>query len=213
MPGSVTLVGAGPAGPELLTLAGKEALSVAECVLYDRLVDPAILDFAPPEAERHYVGKQAGSSSHYPEQAAINELLVAKARAGLRVVRLKGGDPLMFARGGEELAALAAAGIPCRIVPGVTAALAAAAAALQPLTHRDAASAVAFFTGHLKPDQIASLDFAALARFPGTLVAYMPLAPIRPCCSSNGRPPPNNGWSARRWARSRTLPRRTQLRT
>jgi len=173
--GFVTLVGAGPGDPELITLAGRRALAEAACVVYDRLVSARLLEFAPASAERVYVGKIGGGSSHCVSQEAINELLIDRARKGLRVVRLKGGDPLLFGRGGEELESLAAAGIPFGVIPGVTAALAASAFTGVPLTHRLDASAVAFVTGHEDPAKSQGLDPNSLAHFPGTIAVYMPL--------------------------------------
>lgn len=173
--GFVTLVGAGPGDPELLTLAGRRALEEADCVVYDRLVSPRSLDLAPSNAERIYVGKIGGGSAHCASQDSINKLLVDRAKKGKRVVRLKGGDPLLFGRGGEELEALQSAGIPFAVIPGVTAALAGAAFTGVPLTHRMYSSAVAFITGHEDPAKSQSLDPKALAKFPGTLAVYMPL--------------------------------------
>ena len=173
--GKVYLVGAGPGDPGLLTLRGRDALAQAEVVVYDALISTRLLDFAPPSAERIYVGKQA--ARHTLPQAEINQLLVDKAREGKRVVRLKGGDPMVFGRGGEEALALVEAGIPFEIVPGVTAAIASAAYAGIPVTHRGLASGVAFITGHEaddKPDS--SLDWETLARWKGTLVFYMGVA-------------------------------------
>lgn len=174
--GKVFLVGAGPGDPELLTLAGMRALQSADCVVYDKLIDARLLDHAPERAERHYVGKQAGVPHDGSAQATINGLLVALAQDGKTVVRLKGGDPLLFARGGEEALALAQAGIAYEIIPGVTAALAAAAMAAIPLTQRGVSSAVALVTGHEDPHKSAHLDWRALAQFRGTLVVYMALA-------------------------------------
>lgn len=171
--GRVYLVGAGPGDPGLLTLRGLEVLKGAQVVLYDRLIDRRILEFAPASAERIFVGKDPCPGHHCRPQSATNEILIAQARAGKKVVRLKGGDPLLFARGAEELEALAAAGIAYEIVPGVTAALAAAATAAIPLTHREHSSAVAFITGHEDPAKTPTLDWPSLARFPGTLVIYM----------------------------------------
>jgi len=171
-PGRVYLVGAGPGDPGLLTLRGREALALADVVVYDALLSPRLLDHAPPAAERVYVGKRA--AQHTLSQDDINALLVERARAGRTVVRLKGGDPYVFGRGGEEALALAEAGIPFEVVPGVTAGVAAAAYAGIPVTHRDLASGVALVTGHEaqdKPDS--ALDWQALARWPGTLVFYM----------------------------------------
>lgn len=177
--GIVYLVGAGPGDPGLLTLRGREVLGSADCVVYDRLVDPRLLDHAPADAERVFAGKQGGAQHRCTQQSTIHAILLDRANKGRRVVRLKGGDPLMFARGAEEALALAAAGVRYEIVPGVTAALGAAATAAIPLTHRDHASAVAFLTGHEDPSKPDGLDWRALARFPGTLVIYMGLNRIR----------------------------------
>ncbi len=168
----VFLVGAGPGRPELLTLRAVECLRRADLVLYDRLVPPALLDHAPAAAARVCVAELA---EHHPERAPrIHETMIAAARAGRRVVRLKGGDPHLFGRGGEEAEALRQAGVPFEVVPGVTAALGAAAYAGIPLTDRRHASAVAFVTGHRCSGEAAgALDWPALARFPGTLVFYM----------------------------------------
>lgn len=175
--GKVYLVGAGPGDPRHLTLAALECLQHADCVVHDRLIDPRVLALASPDAELINVGKTGGS--HYVPQETINQLLIDRARAGQRVVRLKGGDPLLFARGGEEALALADAGIPFEVAPGVTAALAAAATAAIPLTHRDLASAVCFVTGHEDPTKEgARLDWQSIAKFPGTIVVYMGLTRI-----------------------------------
>jgi uroporphyrinogen III methyltransferase/synthase len=173
--GFVTLVGAGPGDPDLITVAGRRALEEAQCVVYDRLVSPRLLELAPADAERVYVGKIGGRTAHCATQDSINAILIERAKKGLRVVRLKGGDPLLFGRGGEELEALANADVPFAVIPGVTAALAAGAFAGIPLTHRDDASAVAFVTGHEDPSKNPSLDPEALAKFPGTIAIYMPL--------------------------------------
>jgi uroporphyrinogen III methyltransferase/synthase len=170
--GIVYLVGAGPGDPGLMTRRSLELIASADAILYDRLIPPGALDGAPPEAELRYVGKEPGAAALSQEET--NELLVELGRAGKRVVRVKGGDPFVFGRGGEEAEALAAAGVPFEVVPGVTAGVAAPAYAGIPVTHRDAASAVAFVTGHEDPDKPESaLDWDALARFPGTLVLYM----------------------------------------
>jgi uroporphyrinogen III methyltransferase / synthase len=170
--GIVFLVGAGPGDPGLMTRRSLELIAGADAVLYDRLVPPGALDGARERAELRYVGKKPGQAALTQDE--INELLVELCRAGKRVVRLKGGDPFVFGRGGEEAEALAAAGVPFEVVPGVTAGVAAPAYAGIPVTHRDAASAVAFVTGHEDPDKPEStLDWEALARFPGTLVLYM----------------------------------------
>jgi uroporphyrinogen III methyltransferase / synthase len=170
--GIVYLVGAGPGDPGLMTRRSLELIAAADAILYDRLIPPGALDGASPDAELRYVGKEPGAAAVTQEDT--NALLVELARAGKRVVRLKGGDPFVFGRGGEEAEALAAAGVPFEVVPGVTAGVAAPAYAGIPVTHRDAASAVAFVTGHEDPDKPDSaLDWEALARFPGTLVFYM----------------------------------------
>ena len=175
--GVVYLVGAGPGDPGLMTRRSLDLIAAADVILYDRLIPPGALDEASPDAELKYVGKAPGAASM--EQDDINALLVELGRAGRRVVRLKGGDPFVFGRGGEEAEALAAAGVHFEVVPGVTAGVAAPAYAGIPVTHRDMASAVAFVTGHEDPGKEASagaataLDWDALARFPGTLVFYM----------------------------------------
>jgi uroporphyrinogen III methyltransferase / synthase len=145
----VYLVGAGPGDPELLTLKGRRVLELADCVLYDHLASSSLLDFAPPGAERIYVGKRKSSHSHKQEE--IIALLIDRARRGMNVVRLKGGDPFIFGRGGEEVEALAEAGIPFEVVPGVTAPLGIAAYTGVPLTHREHTSVVTFLTGHFVP--------------------------------------------------------------
>ncbi|MFN0051021.1 MAG: uroporphyrinogen-III C-methyltransferase [Planctomycetales bacterium] len=172
--GKVYLVGAGPGDPGLLTLQGREVLARADLVLYDGLVNPLLLVHTQARAVR--TCRSAAPGQPRLDQHEINAQLVAAARAGLTVVRLKGGDPFIFGRGAEEAVALAAAGIEFEIVPGVTAAVAASAYAGIPLTHRDCSSAVALITGHEDPAKPESaLDYDALARFPGTLVFYMGL--------------------------------------
>jgi uroporphyrinogen III methyltransferase/synthase len=171
-PPPVALVGAGPGHPGLLTLRAAECLARADVVLYDRLVPVALLDHAPPAARRICVNELAGC--HAERGPFVQQALIDFARQGLRVVRLKGGDPFLFGRGAEEAEALRAAGVEYEVVPGVTAALGAGAFAGIPLTDRRLASAVAFVTGHERPDKPDSLlDWGALARFPGTLVFYM----------------------------------------
>jgi uroporphyrinogen III methyltransferase / synthase len=171
-PGVVYLVGAGPGDPGLLTARAIELIAAADSILYDRLIPAEALAGAREDAELRYVGKQPGEAS--VSQDRIHEELVERARRGLSVVRLKGGDPFVFGRGGEEAEALRAAGVTFEVVPGVTSGVAAAAYAGIPVTHRDDASAVAFVTGHEDPEKDeAALDWNALARFPGTLVLYM----------------------------------------
>lgn len=171
-PGRVRLVGAGPGAPDLITLRGVRALRDAEVVLYDDLANASLLEFCPPLAERIYVGKRLGS--HSATQERICRLLVEKAGAGRQVVRLKGGDPMIFGRVGEELSALTAAGIPWEIVPGVTAASAAGAMAGIPLTQRGVASTMVFVTGHPCGGQSSTpVDWRALAALRATLCIYM----------------------------------------
>jgi uroporphyrinogen III methyltransferase / synthase len=170
--GIVYLVGAGPGDPGLMTRRSLELIAAADAILYDRLIPGGALEGARPDAELRYVGKEPGRPAVAQEET--NELLVSLGRAGKRVVRLKGGDPFVFGRGGEEAEALAAAGVRFEVVPGVTAGVAAPAYAGIAVTHRDAASAVAFVTGHEDPSKDGSaIDWEALARFPGTLVFYM----------------------------------------
>lgn len=169
--GAVHIVGAGPGDPELLTLKALRLLQDADVILYDRLVGEGVLSLARRDALRLYVGK--AKADHAVPQEEIEALLIAFAREGKMVVRLKGGDPFIFGRGGEELEAVKAAGVPVFVTPGVTAALGCAAAAGLPLTHRDASQALTFVTGHAKDDGDPDLDWAALARFGHTLVVYM----------------------------------------
>jgi uroporphyrinogen III methyltransferase / synthase len=182
-PGKVYLVGAGPGAPGLLTRRGEALLAGAELVVYDHLASERLLDLAPERALRICAGKSIGHCSLSQDQ--INALLIEHARAGLQVVRLKGGDPLVFGRGGEEALALAEAGVAFEIVPGVTAGVGVMAYAGIPVTHRAAASAVAFVTGHGDPesdDERGRLDWTALASFPGTLVVYMGVTHLAAIC-------------------------------
>ena len=170
---TVYLVGAGPGDPDLLTLKGKNCLERAEVILYDRLVSAELLEHAAPSAELIYVGKQAGK--HCVNQREIEQLLVRKAREGKLVVRLKGGDPFVFGRGGEEAAALKRAGIPYEIVPGVSSAIAAPAYAGIPVTHRSCASSFAVVTGHETSKGMDQVKWSELMRSVETLVILMGL--------------------------------------
>ncbi|MDE2376343.1 uroporphyrinogen-III C-methyltransferase [Bradyrhizobium sp.] len=174
--GKVSLVGAGPGDPELLTVKAVRAIREADVVVYDRLVPQSILDTIADGVLQINVGKQA---AHHPvPQDEINEMLVRLARAGRTVVRLKGGDPFIFGRGSEEAAELEAAGIPYEVVPGITAAQGCAAAARMPLTHRGLASGVRYVAGHRKANEPLDLDWRSLADPETTLVVYMGLANI-----------------------------------
>lgn len=172
-PGKVYLVGGGPGDPGLITVRGKQLLERAEVVVYDYLASPKLLRHVPKSAERIYVGKK-GNIHHAHTQEEINQILVDNSNAGKLVVRLKGGDPFIFGRGGEEIQEIVEAGIPFEVVPGVTSATAAATYAGIPITHRDHTASVAFLTGHEDPTKKKSnIDWAKLATGAGTLVVYM----------------------------------------
>ena len=174
--GRVILVGAGPGDPELLTVRAVKALAQADIVVHDGLIDPRVLDLAPASAQRISVAKQR--ARHTLPQEAINALIVAHVRTGSVVVRLKGGDPFIFGRGGEEVEAVRAAGLPVEVVPGISAALGAAAEAMLPLTHRDHSSAVSFVAGQCqsKNGGLSEQDWSGLAGQGRTLVIYMGVA-------------------------------------
>ncbi|MDE2296170.1 MAG: uroporphyrinogen-III C-methyltransferase [Gammaproteobacteria bacterium] len=170
VPGTVWLAGAGPGDPALLTLAALHAIETADVIVHDALVSPEILALAPSRRLRIAAGKRAGGAR--TPQWAIHEQLIAHARRGARVLRLKGGDPFVFGRGGEECLALAAAGIAFRVVPGISAGIGATSAALVPITHRGVARSVVFATGEAGPDGT-DVDFRTLGRAADTLVLYM----------------------------------------
>jgi uroporphyrinogen III methyltransferase/synthase len=176
--GKVWLVGAGPGDAELLTIKGRRLLEQADVVVYDRLIGPGIRGYASPEAESIDVGKSGGC--HPVPQKEIEKILIEKAREGKRVVRLKGGDPFVFGRGGEEMEALMKEGIPCEPVPGVTSAIAVPAFAGIPVTHRDYSSSLHIITAHKRDD--ASIDYDVLARLEGTLVFLMGASAIEEIC-------------------------------
>jgi len=175
--GHVTLVGAGPGDPELLTVKAVRAIAAAEVILFDRLVGPEILALASPDAERIDVGKRCGH--HSMSQTEINQLIVLHALRGRYVVRLKGGDPFIFGRGGEELQALREAGIPVSVIPGVTAASAAAASLAMPLTQRHVGRTLHLVSGHGCEGGGDDHDWAALARPDATVVLYMGVRRLR----------------------------------
>lgn len=208
-PGKVYLIGAGPGDPGLLTLKGRECLERADVVVYDYLANPVLLGLAPPGAERIYVGKTHGN--HHLPQEQINELLAERAAAGLMVARLKGGDPFVFGRGGEEAAYLHGRQISFEVVPGVTAGFAAAAYAGIPLTHRDVTTSLALLTGHERPDRkLSSLDWEKLATGLGTLIFYMGMTNLKLISSElirHGRSPATPV-AVVQWA---TLPRQRTL--
>jgi uroporphyrin-III C-methyltransferase / precorrin-2 dehydrogenase / sirohydrochlorin ferrochelatase len=179
-PGQVHLVGAGPGAADLLTLRALRLLQQADVVVHDRLVGAEVLEMVPAQTEKVFVGKMR--DRHVLPQAEINRLLIALARAGKRVVRLKGGDPLIFGRGGEEMAALAEADVRFEVVPGVTAALGCAAQANLPLTHRDHAQCLVFVTGHTRDGEV-ELDWPALVRPHQTIVVYMGAKAVAGLCA------------------------------
>ena len=189
--GFVALVGAGPGDPGLITVKALEYIKRADAIVYDRLVNPDLLDHAPQSCELVYVGKTP--KHHTKTQDEINEILVAEAQKGKLVVRLKGGDPFLFGRGGEEAEVLAENGIPFEVVPGVTSAIAAPAYAGIPVTHRDLSSSVVIVTGHEDPEKSrASVDWDALAQGPDTIVVLMGLgnlASIADRLIKAGKPP------------------------
>ena len=189
--GTVFLVGAGPGAPDLITVRGVEVLKKADVVLYDRLTHPSLLDHAPAHALRTYAGRAAGEPGG-DRQARIHEQLIAHARAGRTVVRLKGGDPFVFGRGGEEILALAAEGVPFEVVPGVSAAIAVPATARVPVTHRGLSTAFGVFTGHDAADSAgSSTDWALAARMPTAvfMMGALHLAAIVERLLAHGRSP------------------------
>lgn len=183
-PAKVTLMGAGPGDPELLTVKAAKALQAATLVLVDHLVGPEVLALIPESAQRIYVGKESGR--HSMAQGDITDLMLTLARSGKAVLRLKGGDPYIFGRGGEEAQALAAAGVPFEVIPGISAAQGASALAGMPLTHRDHAGSLVLTTGHLRgegEDRHVDLDWGLLARPRQTVVVYMGVATLPLICS------------------------------
>lgn len=178
--GSIIIVGAGPGDPELITVKAMRRIESADVILYDRLIHPGLLEWARPDAKRIYCGKAPGR--HSMPQAATEALMLEYALAGQRVVRLKGGDPFIFGRGGEEALAAAAAGIPYEVIPGISSAIGAAASAGIPLTHRGTAASVAFVTGSRCNEHSAPVDWEALAKGADTLVIYMGMSRIGEIC-------------------------------
>ena len=177
----VTLIGAGPGDRELMTIKAMNCLKQADVVLYDRLVGEEIVAMIPETAEKISVGKHA--NRHPVPQEEIGQMLVEKAKQGLHVVRLKGGDPFVFGRGGEELELLHEHGIPFEVIPGVSSAMAAGVYAGIPLTHRDYASSLHIITGHAKKNGELDIDFDALAKLNGTIVVLMGVATLEKICS------------------------------
>ena len=182
MTGKVWLVGAGPGDVGLFTLKGKQVLEQAEVVVYDSLVGDGVLAMVPAGARLINVGKRAGH--HLMKQEMINQVLLEEAQKGYRVVRLKGGDPFLFGRGGEELELLSEHGIPYEVVPGVTSCIAVPAYNGIPVTHRDYCSSVHVITGHKKAGQSYNIDFEALVRTGGTLVFLMGVTALEDICSN-----------------------------
>jgi uroporphyrinogen III methyltransferase / synthase len=189
--GRVSIVGAGPGDPELITVRGLDRVRTADVLVYDRLVDPALVAAAPPYAERIFAGKAVGCAAL--DQRAIETLLIDRARGGAHVVRLKGGDPFVFGRGGEEVTALVAAGVAVEVVPGVTSAIGVPASAGIPVTHRGLSSSVTIVTGHEDPDKdYAAVDWDWLAAARGTVVILMGLRHLGTICArliDGGRSP------------------------